>query len=580
MKKRDLLLSLSLSRKSLTFSFENNQVNKPKKRQGFTIVELLVVIVIIGILAAITIVSYSGISQRATIAALQSDLKSAALQLEIDKTTGSDKYPSTKESANNNQGLKSSQGTALTYIYISYLNTYCLQATNTTNHTTYYVTSSNNNPTSGTCPSIGAGSFVLSWGGSGSEYGTGLVRASDGGYAVTGHTNSYGAGNYDMFLTKYATDGNLSWSKAWGGASGEFTNGLFQTSDAGYVVTGQTNSYGAGNGDMFLVKYATDGSLLWNKTWGGTGSDLGYAIVQTSDGGYAVTGDTASYGAGSDDMFLAKYASDGSLTWNKTWGGTGIDYGNALIQTGDGGYVVMGYTASFGAGGVDTFLAKYASDGSLTWSKTWGGAAFDEGHGLIQTSDGGYAVTGYTSSFGIGSNDMFLAKYASDGSLTWSKTWGGAGTSADYGGGLIQTSDSGYTVVGYTNSFGAGGSDIFLAKYASDGSLTWSKTWGGAGSDNGGWLFQTSDGGYVVSGNTNDYGSGNYDMFLAKYKSDGSITGCSSPMCQSPTASVSSPTATVTSPTATVSTPSATITTPSATTTSPSATSTSIVAPN
>ena len=375
--------------------------------------------------------------------------------------------------------------------------------------------------------------FAKTWGGTGGEYGYSTVQTSDGGYAVTGYTTSFGAGSNDMFLAKYTSTGSLSWSKTWGGTGADFGRSLVQTSDGGYAVTGYTISYGAGSNDMFLAKYTSTGSLSWSKTWGGTGADWGYSLVQTSDGGYAVTGYTISYGAGSNDMFLAKYTSTGTLSWSKTWGGTGDEYGQSLVQTSDGGYAVTGYTASYGAGSNDMFLAKYTSAGTLSWSKTWGGTGSDRGYSLVQTSDGGYAVTGYTDSYGAGGNDMFLAKYTSTGTLSWSKTWGG--TSGDYGQSLVQTSDGGYAVTGYTISYGAGDYDMFLTKYTSTGTLSWSKTWGGTGTEYGRSLVQTSDGGYAVTGYTTSYGAGSSYMFLAKYDSSGNIAGCPSTMCKADT---------------------------------------------
>ena len=161
---------------------------------------------------------------------------------------------------------------------------------------------------------------------------------------MTGITNSYGAGNYDVFLAKYTSTGTVSWSKTWGGTGWDQGQSVSQTSDGCYIVTGYTASYGAGGNDMFLAKYDSAGTLAWNKTWGGTSADGGGSVQQTSDGGYIVTGDTVSYGAGSNDVLLAKYDSAGTLSWNKTWGGTGADIGWSTKQTSDGGYVVAGWT--------------------------------------------------------------------------------------------------------------------------------------------------------------------------------------------------------------------------------------------
>ena len=395
--------------------------------------------------------------------------------------------------------------------------------------------------------------FVRTWGGTDEDVGNFVQQTSDGGYIVTGHTKSYGAGNYDMILAKYDALGNLSWNKTWGGSGEDHGNSVQQTSDGGYIVTGETLSYGAGNRDMFLAKYDSAGNLIWNKTWGGTSAETGYSVQQTSDGGYIVTGAIFSYGAGSGDIFLAKYDALGNLAWNKTWGGTGDDQGYSVQQTSDGGYIVTGYTVSYGAGSNDMLLVKYDALGNLTWNKTWGGASYDYGKSVQQTSDGGYVVTGYTNSYGAGSNDMLLVKYDALGNLAWNKTWGGTGDDQGYS--VQQTSDGGYIVTGYAGSYGGNGS-IFLAKYDALGNLTWNKTWGGSSTEQGYSAQQTSDGGYIVTGYTYSYGAGSSDMVLAKYDSAGNIFGCSS-ACGSPSASVSSPSASVSAPSASVSSPSA-----------------------
>jgi len=179
-----------------------------------------------------------------------------------------------------------------------------------------------------------------------------------------------------------------------------------------------------------------------------------------------------------------------------------------------------------------------------------GGANYDDIYSVVQTTDGGYATVGETHSFGPANCNMNLTKYTSYGILSWSKTW--VGTGSEWSNSFVQTSDGGFAITGGTNSYGAGVCDMFLAKYTSNGTLSWTKTWGGTGDDGGLSLFQASDGGFVIGGYTDSYGAGDYDMLFAKFTSNGIIKNCSSPMCQSPTATVTTPTATTTSPSVTV----------------------------
>ncbi|PKL31802.1 hypothetical protein CVV43_01595 [Candidatus Saccharibacteria bacterium HGW-Saccharibacteria-1] len=402
------------------------------------------------------------------------------------------------------------------------------------------------------------------WGGTSTDEGTSITQSSDGGYAIMGSTHSFGVGLLDVFISKYSTDGILSWSRAFGGANFDYGNAITQISDGGYIITGRTNSFGSGDYDMFIAKYSNEGNLSWSKTWGGTGYDDGTSIIQSSDGGYTVAGTTTSFGAGSNDMFISKYSADGNLLWNKTWGGASYENGKAITQTSDGGYVVTGSTYSFGSGHYDMAIAKYSIDGNLLWNKTWGSNGEESARSIAQTSDGGYVVAGYTYSFGAGDSDIFIAKYSAEGNLSWNKTWGGLGF--DSLGAIIQTND-GYAITGLTSSFGAGNRDVFTVKYSTDSNLSWNKTWGGSSNDYGEAIIQSGDGGYIVTGGTGSFGAGSSDMFMAKYSAGGTMTGCPSSICQSPTATTTSPTATITIPTATTTSPTATITIPTATTT-------------
>lgn len=404
--------------------------------------------------------------------------------------------------------------------------------------------------------------FVNAIGGSVGDYAARTVQTADGGYAMTGFTTSFGSGSNDVFISRFDSGGNLLWSKIWGGTGDDSGWIIIQTNDGGFAVTGYTTSYGAGGQDAILLKYDSSGNLSWAKTWGGTGSDTGKQIVQNSDGSYTIAGTTDSYGAGGVDGFLAKFDSSGNLLWSKTWGGTGSDTLWFMTATSDG-YAITGGTTSYGTA-TDVFLAKFNSAGTLSWSRTWGGTGSDFAYGLYQASDNGYAVSGVTASFGT-ANEAFLLKFDSTGALSWNKTWGGSGS--DIGGTVVQSSDNGYVMGGNTASFGNGGGDVFLAKFDSAGTLSWNKTWGGSGYEGHYFTNKTSDDGFILGGTTNSYGAGNYDGAFLKFNSLGGITNCGS-MCTTPTATVTAPTATVTTPTATVTTPTATVTSPPTTTSS------------
>ncbi|RLF08229.1 MAG: hypothetical protein DRJ60_00880 [Thermoprotei archaeon] len=410
--------------------------------------------------------------------------------------------------------------------------------------------------------------FQKAIGGASDDFGRSIQQTSDGGYVITGSTGSYGAGNADVFVVKLDSSGNLSWAKTIGGADYDYGYSIQQTSDGGYVIAGYTGNYDAGDYDVFVVKLDSSGNLSWAKTIGGADYDYGYSIQQTSGGGYVVTGETKSYAAGGSDVFVVKLDSSGNLSWAKTIGGASDDYGYSIQQTSDGGYVITGSTDSYGAGDFDVFVVKLDSSGNLSWAKTIGGASYGYGNSIQQTSDGGYVIAGHTGSYGAGNADVFAVKLDSSGNLSWAKTIGG--TNSDYGRSIQQASDGGYVITGSTYSYGAGNSDVFVVKLDSSGNFSWAKTIGGADYECSYSIQQTSDGSYVITGFTDSYGAGGFDVFVVKLDSSGNISGCSSVSSTSPSVSSPSPSVSSVALTASSQSLSASSTSPTATSPTPS----------
>jgi len=353
------------------------------------------------------------------------------------------------------------------------------------------------------------------YGGTSHDVAHSVVQASDAGYALAGYAYPSGSIDFDDFLlVKIDSSGSVQWSKTYGGTRDDEAYSVVQTSDEGYALAGCTWSYGAGGGDFWLVKTDANGNVQWRKTYGGIGWDEAHSVVQTSDGGYAIAGITLSFGAGSYDFWLVKTDASGNQQWNRTYGGTSWDWASAMVQTTDGGFAIAGYTNSYGVGSYDFWLVKTDVYGNEEWNKTYGGTSNEFALSVVQTGDGGYALAGNTLSYGGGGFDFWLVKTDASGNQQWNRAYGGAGN--DYGTSVVQTVDQGYALVGSTYSFGAGSNDFWLVKIDSIGNVQWNQTYGGTSGDGASALVQTNDGGFAMAGYTSSYGAGGEDIWLVK----------------------------------------------------------------
>lgn len=360
------------------------------------------------------------------------------------------------------------------------------------------------------------------FGGAEDDHAYSAIQTDDGGLALAGSTESFGVGGSDFWLIKVDANRNTEWSKTYGGTGEELARSVVQTTDDGYALVGHTSSFGAGGLDFWLVKIDTAGEMQWNKTFGGTSDDYAYSIVQTNDGGYALAGFTASFGAGNRDLWLVKVDADGNPQWNKTYGGADYDGAYSLIQTSDGGYALAGITFSFGAGSDDFYLVKTDANGNIQWNKTYGGTNADYVYSVTQTSENGYAIAGSTMSFGAGSYDFWLVKTDSDGQALWNRTYGGA--NVDSARSLILTIDNGYALVGNTKSQGAGGIDFWLVKTDANGNAQWNKTYGGTDDDCALSVIQSGDGEFIMTGFTASFGNGGVDVYLIETSLEPTLT--------------------------------------------------------
>ena len=366
--------------------------------------------------------------------------------------------------------------------------------------------------------------WAASYGGTGMDLASSIQQTADGGYIVAGGTRSFGEGNYDVWVIKLDSNGAITWQKTYGGTDYDHANSIQQTEDGGYIVAGETTSFGTGERDVWVLKLGSNGAITWQKTYGGVEDDTVTSIQQTQDKGYVVAGYTYSFGTGEWDAWVMKLDTAGEITWQKTYGDANNDYAYSIRQTADGGYIVAGETKSFGAGGYDGWILKLDGDGNVTWQKTYGAVGLQEAYAIQQTQDNGYIVAGGAYTSGTDSTDVWVMKLDSSGTITWQKTYGGVGY--DYAFSIQQTQDGGYIVGGETYSFGPGNYSIWLIKLDASGAITWQKIYGAAAYQQTRSAQQTQDGGYIVAGWHQVSNASNGDAFILKLDNSGSTGSC------------------------------------------------------
>ncbi|MCF7811967.1 T9SS type A sorting domain-containing protein [bacterium] len=341
-----------------------------------------------------------------------------------------------------------------------------------------------------------------------------MIQTTDGGYAIAGRTESFNTENLGFWFIKTDADGDSLWSLIIDGENRDECHSIIQTADEGYALAGFTMSFGSGHSDMWLVKIDSVGEIIWSQTYGGEGGERCFSIIQTSDGGYALAGETHSFGAGEWDMWLVKTNSDGDSLWSRTFGGRDEDRCYSIVQTGDGGFALAGLTKSFRAQGTDMWLVKTDNNGDSLWAYKYGYRNDEECYSMIQCSDGGFALAGKYDPGGVSwDRDMLLLKTDEEGDSLWSRRFGGSGN--EYCQSIKQTPDGGYALGGWTTSFGMNGtSDMWLVRTDTNGDSLWSLTEGRNTADNCYSIVQTEDGGYAMAGNILN------DMSLVKTESD------------------------------------------------------------
>jgi hypothetical protein len=364
--------------------------------------------------------------------------------------------------------------------------------------------------------------FDRVFGGNSTETAYKVEICDDGGFITVGYTRSYGPGFANMHIIRTDKYGFQMWDFVEGGNNVDRGYSIAVTKDGEFVAVGMTNSFGAGAEDIMVVKLDKNGNKLWRKTFGGSAADEGWDIRETSDGGFIITGFTNSWGATLFDAFLLKIDKHGNEQWKRIYGGNLFDGGYCVRQTTDGGYAFLGQTQSMGSIKGDFYFVKTDSQGNIEFTKTFGGTEEEEGRYFALTDDGGYILAGKSASPGsgaLGDEDYYVIKLDAAGEVKWEKRYGG--DKKDSAKSIEPTKDGGYIVTGSSRSFNWQTPRVWILKLDGNGNQKWAKNYGGWDHDHGHHIMPTDDGGYIATGHYNRDASKGEDTYLLKLDAQG-----------------------------------------------------------
>jgi hypothetical protein len=364
--------------------------------------------------------------------------------------------------------------------------------------------------------------WMFNYGGSDNEIGFDAIEGADGIYYVIGKSRSSGNGGYDAYMIKLDNNGGVIWEKTYGGQQDEQVVSVCPALYGGFVMTGYTATNSQGLSDIWILAVSEDGDSLWSKQYGGLSSDQGYCIRPDYDQGYIMTARMSVYTMG-DQLCLMKLTATGDTIWTKTYGGPNQDYGQAVAQATDGGYIIAGRTySSYTPESGDAWALKTDNSGDTLWTRKYGGNDEDMFYAVAETGDG-YVFAGQTRSFGNGVIDVYVVRTDYDGDTLWTRAFGGPG--ADYAYSIAKADDDNFIITGYSDSF-TGSNDVYMLKIDGSGNLLWEDHYGDA--TDGEIMYgcsTTSDGGFIVTGKKDYYTLLQDDLFALKLGTGGSGLG-------------------------------------------------------
>ena len=363
-------------------------------------------------------------------------------------------------------------------------------------------------------------SFVNSFGTGWYEYGWGLTQLNDGGFVITGRKEYKSDNTKDMITIRTDKNGFGIWEKTYGGSGNEEGYSVIQTQDGNILSVGYSWSYG-NRQEIFVVKSDLAGRKIWQKTFGGSNRDIGHKVILTNDGNIAIVGQTNSPGIayGNDDIWLIKIDLDGNEMWNKSYGHQRHEVGYDIVELDNGGFIIVGYRDFYNESGKDVLIIKTDNEGNEIWEKIIGSnGLYDEiAYSISKSNNYGYFICASTNATGNNWYDPQIINIDFDGNIIWNKTYNGSGLKHTRWV-ATSTSDGGAAILGTTNYYREAGDneDAYLIKIDKDGTKLWDYAIQGGKNDWGWGIIETFLQELVIVGSTKSYGAGLYDILIAK----------------------------------------------------------------
>ncbi|SFV60406.1 hypothetical protein MNB_SV-6-1844 [hydrothermal vent metagenome] len=344
----------------------------------------------------------------------------------------------------------------------------------------------------------------------------GVVALEGGDVAVVGDCKSFGAKQTDICVTRVNAKGKTIWRKMLGGKNLDEASAITRAKDGSILVVGTSRSFSKKRDrDIYVAKISLDGKGIWQNTFGRDRAEYGRAIAGTDDGGAIVVGETESFGNGYRDIFVVKINKDGNMVTEQKIGGEKNDLIGGMTRTRDGDLVVVGSREIDRVGDSDFFVMKIDQNGKKIWARTYGGEYEDVLNAVTPTLDGGIVAAGYTRSYGSAQTDLTVMNFNADGKLIWHKIYGYK--RYDFANAITMSRDGDFLIAGGTDSMGEGVYDMYIIALDRAGNLFWSALYGGRNTDIAHGITRASDGSIVVVGESDSYTNAK-DFFMIKLK--------------------------------------------------------------